>query len=329
MWLSLLTRPYTAFPRFEDDDDAPTKQGADGKPEVDIELITARLAECGQRPTAPKKSPAVLFELMQACWVPEIRARPAAAQISKILVQILAKTRITYDQFLDELSLQDEQREKLKTDLAARQDDRLLFPSSPGKELQDLKKMGEDDVKALCETITGEQREIFVAAVQKLRVCTAEPAATASQGATEQPELTYDQFLASVGLAQREEDLAEYLSSPGKELQELTQMTEDDFKADVLDDDDLALTPEQKDAFSTAVQKLREGATSTTESTKEPLWSETEKHWSEEDPNGRRWDDAWTLLEKEFNLKTKVALEGFLQQQLKELSKRQSSNCSN
>eukprot|EP01046_Picozoa_sp_COSAG06_P039371 COSAG06_NODE_4642_length_4072_cov_6.437956_2_plen_841_part_00 len=74
----------------------------------------------------------------------------------------------------------------------------------------------------------------------------------------EQPEeiLSYDGLLGKLGLQDKKEELAEYLSSPGAELTELMQMDEVDLRDDILEDWG-GLTPEQQDEFCTAVEQLR------------------------------------------------------------------------
>ncbi len=75
----------------------------------------------------------------------------------------------------------------------------------------------------------------------------------------EQPEeiLSYDGLLGKLGLLDKKEELAEYLSNPGAELTELLQMDEVDLREDILEDGDLGLTPEQQDEFCAAVEELR------------------------------------------------------------------------
>ena len=73
------------------------------------------------------------------------------------------------------------------------------------------------------------------------------------------PELTYDDFLAQLGLGDRKEDLADYLEED-QELRDLTQMDEDDLNDDILDDKDLGMDDDVKDKFREAVAALRTGA---------------------------------------------------------------------
>eukprot|EP01046_Picozoa_sp_COSAG06_P032528 COSAG06_NODE_3258_length_5606_cov_3.545488_2_plen_441_part_00 len=70
-------------------------------------------------------------------------------------------------------------------------------------------------------------------------------------------EISYDEFLEQLGLKERKEDLAEYLSEPGKELTELKQMDEDDLDGDILEDGDLGLTEDEQAKFRAAVQELK------------------------------------------------------------------------
>jgi hypothetical protein len=79
-------------------------------------------------------------------------------------------------------------------------------------------------------------------------------------GGAEHEEITYDGFLQQLGLMERKEDLAEYLSKPGAELTELIQMDEDDLQDDILDDPDLGFSEETKTAFREAVTGLRESS---------------------------------------------------------------------
>eukprot|EP01046_Picozoa_sp_COSAG06_P051824 COSAG06_NODE_8552_length_2131_cov_1.619094_1_plen_561_part_00 len=69
--------------------------------------------------------------------------------------------------------------------------------------------------------------------------------------------LTYDRFLEQLDLADRQEDLAEYLSEPGAELTELAQMDERDLSDDILDDGDLGFDEETKARFRAAVAELK------------------------------------------------------------------------
>ena len=62
-------RIYTAFPGVAD---IPKPDGT-----ANVELVAARIAN-GQRPSAPEGCPALLFKVMQACWVREMSARPTA-----------------------------------------------------------------------------------------------------------------------------------------------------------------------------------------------------------------------------------------------------------
>jgi serine/threonine protein kinase len=83
------TRPYKAFPGFEDDDEAPTVWNSElQKHAVDVSLIAERLAR-GQRPLASAKCPAVLHLLMQACWVHDAPKRPTAADVLQMIRRML------------------------------------------------------------------------------------------------------------------------------------------------------------------------------------------------------------------------------------------------
>jgi hypothetical protein len=69
-------------------------------------------------------------------------------------------------------------------------------------------------------------------------------------------EISYLEFLGQLGLANKKDDLADYLSDPKAELTELQQMDEEALDEDVLNDDDLGLTEEQKAQFRAAVKAL-------------------------------------------------------------------------
>jgi hypothetical protein len=90
MWeMVARTRPYKAFPGFEDDDEAPTVWNSElQKHAVDVSLIAERLAR-GQRPPASAKCPAVLHLLMQACWVHDAPKRPTAADVLQMIRTML------------------------------------------------------------------------------------------------------------------------------------------------------------------------------------------------------------------------------------------------
>jgi hypothetical protein len=68
-------------------------------------------------------------------------------------------------------------------------------------------------------------------------------------------ELTYDEFLGQLGLADKKDELAEYLS-PGAELVELKQMDPEDLQEDILNDQDLGFDEETKTRFRAAVAEL-------------------------------------------------------------------------
>jgi serine/threonine protein kinase len=70
------------------------------------------------------------------------------------------------------------------------------------------------------------------------------------------PELPYDAFLRKVRLADRKEELADYLGKD-TELTELAQMDEDDLSSDILDDVDLDFDEDTKERFRAAVSELK------------------------------------------------------------------------
>eukprot|EP01046_Picozoa_sp_COSAG06_P019346 COSAG06_NODE_1376_length_9648_cov_67.818096_3_plen_356_part_00 len=178
MWEMLArARPYTAFPGFEDDDEAPRTYDDDGKLVVDVKIIAHRLAD-GQRPAPSAGCPEVLHMLMQACWVHKMDERPPAQALLDVIKRIRAAKDV------------------------------LDPPPVPESEL-------------------------------------------------EQPAVvTYDSFVAKLGLQDKTSLLAEYLSCPGSELLELKQMDEADLREDILEDADLGLTPEQQGEFCAAVEEL-------------------------------------------------------------------------
>jgi hypothetical protein len=69
-------------------------------------------------------------------------------------------------------------------------------------------------------------------------------------------ELSYDEFLGQLGLADKKDELAEYLSQPGAELVELKQMDPEDLQEDILNDQDLGFDEETKTRFRAAVAEL-------------------------------------------------------------------------
>ena len=79
-------------------------------------------------------------------------------------------------------------------------------------------------------------------------------------------ELTYDGLLSEVGIADKKEELGEYLSN-GSELVELSQMDEEDLSDDILDDPDLGLAAEVKARFRAQVAELKGGKEEGTEQT--------------------------------------------------------------
>jgi hypothetical protein len=79
-------------------------------------------------------------------------------------------------------------------------------------------------------------------------------------------ELTYDGLLSEVGIADKKEELGEYLSN-GSELVELAQMDEQDLYDDIIDDPALGLAAEVKARFRAQVAELRGGKEEGTEQT--------------------------------------------------------------
>ena len=69
-------------------------------------------------------------------------------------------------------------------------------------------------------------------------------------------ELSYDEFLGQLGLADKKDELAEYLSQPGAELVELKQMDPEDLQEDILNDADLDFDEDTKTRFRAAVAEL-------------------------------------------------------------------------
>eukprot|EP01046_Picozoa_sp_COSAG06_P026184 COSAG06_NODE_2241_length_7269_cov_9.419944_2_plen_449_part_00 len=245
-------RPYTAFPGFEDDDDAPRTYDDDGKLVVDVKIIAQRLAD-GQRPATSASCPEVLHLLMQTCWVHDVDERPIALEVLTIIKKIREKEKegilappstdagveeeISYLEFLGQLGLVD------------KKDDLADYLSDPNAELTELQQMDEE---ALDEDIindddlglTDEQKAQFRAAVKALPYML--------------PRDPYDEFLEQLDLQGRKADLAAYLSKPGNELVELTQMSEEDLGGDILEDGDLGFDEDTKARFRSAVVELRE-----------------------------------------------------------------------
>jgi serine/threonine protein kinase len=179
------SRPYSAFPGFEDDDEAPKVWDAkQQRHAVDVTIIAARL-EAGQRPQAPAGCPAALTQLMRACWVRAIMKRPTAASVLEVVRAIRkdsalhlvaeppeatqpATEVVSYDDFLSQLGMQDK-----KADLAE-------YLSNPGAELVELKQMDEEDLREdILEDeelgLDEETKARFQAAVKALQL-TDEPA---------------------------------------------------------------------------------------------------------------------------------------------------------
>eukprot|EP01046_Picozoa_sp_COSAG06_P030513 COSAG06_NODE_2902_length_6117_cov_3.107843_2_plen_476_part_00 len=260
------SRIYRSFPGFEDDDEAPSITGDDGKKVVDMRMIAQRLAN-GQRPKQSAGCPAVLHTLMEACWVHEKGDRPSAVDLLGVIGKIRESEsegtlappehcadddssdasvdrEITYQEFLSQLGLEDKQKELAE------------YLSNPGAELTELKQMETD---ALDDDIINEddlgfseaERMQFRAAVEAL-----------PYGLPPDP---YAAFLSQLGLQERQADLAEYLSIPGNELTELMQMDEEDLDSDILDDHDLGLDDETKAKFRAAVAELRQSAAAVAE----------------------------------------------------------------
>ena len=245
-------RPYTAFPGFDDDDEAPRAYDDDGKLVVDVKIIAQRLAD-GQRPAASVSCPEVLHMLMQTCWVHEVDERPTALEVLTIIKKIREKetegilappstdegveAEISYLEFLGQLGLED------------KKDDLADYLSDPNAELTELQQMDEEalDEDVLNDDdlgLTEEQKAQFRAAVKALP--------------HRLPRDPYDEFLEQLDLQGRKADLAEYLSKPGNELVELKQMSEEDLDGDILEDDDLGFDEDTKVRFRSAVAQLRE-----------------------------------------------------------------------
>ena len=100
--------------------------------------------------------------------------------------------------------------------------------------------------KSYASNATPEQKEQEVAALNK-----EEQAEQEEQEAA----VTYDDFLATVGLQDKKEELAEYLTA-GAELVELTQMDTEELDKDILDD--LGLSDETKTQFHEALRSLQQ-----------------------------------------------------------------------
>ena len=166
------SRIYKAFPGIAD------IKAADGSAKV--ELVAARLATTGQRPEASAGCPALLYSLMQACWVPQMSKRPKAHDVLGMLQQIREKdgaldppsspakpqAEVSWGDFLEGLGLADK-----KDDLALYLDE--------GNELRDLKQMDEDELNAdiLDDDDLGlhdKTKARFRAAVGDLRVAASE-----------------------------------------------------------------------------------------------------------------------------------------------------------
>ena len=72
---------------------------------------------------------------------------------------------------------------------------------------------------------------------------------------SEESELSFDDLMALLGLAEKKDALADYLEV-GNELRDLKQMDADDLDADILNDEDLGLDEDTKAKFRTAVTYL-------------------------------------------------------------------------
>jgi hypothetical protein len=70
-------------------------------------------------------------------------------------------------------------------------------------------------------------------------------------------ELSYEEFLGQLGLADKKDALAEYLSEPGAELVELKLMDPEELDEDVLNDGVLGFGEKTKARFRAAVAELR------------------------------------------------------------------------
>eukprot|EP01046_Picozoa_sp_COSAG06_P009655 COSAG06_NODE_507_length_14929_cov_109.047067_4_plen_2293_part_00 len=256
-------RIYTAFPGFEDDDEAP--KTADGK-SVDVTVIPARLAN-GQRPARPANCPELLYKLMQSCWVDAMDDRPKAAALLVAMREIQSKEHalelpteataddaaeqapISYDDFI------------ARVDLVEKRSDLADYLSDPGAELTELKQMDptdldvdilEDDGLGLTEL----QKAKFRAAVKAL------PYAL--------PPDPYDIFLSELGLEYKKDALAEWDirekadedSQEPEPLEKLQSMLKEEREAEGEDFADMVediFSEEEKDslsAFRAAVEQL-------------------------------------------------------------------------
>jgi serine/threonine protein kinase len=110
------------------------------------------------------------------------------------------------------------------------------------------------------EQFTHETAAIEAEAAAAMASKAAAEAQAESGGATAEAEMTYDAFLMKLGLLDKKEDLAEYLSDPGQELVELKQMDQDDLQDDILDDPGLGLDEATKTKFEQELQVLKDAA---------------------------------------------------------------------
>jgi serine/threonine protein kinase len=248
------SRIYSSFPGFEDDDEAPSITGEDGKKAVDMRLIAQRLANA-QRPKQSAGCPAVLHSVMEACWVHEKDDRPSAVDLLGVIKKIredesegtlappehhtAVDREIGYQEFLSQLGLQE------------RQSDLAEYLSNPGNELTELQQMDKADL----DSDIMDDDDLGFSEAEKVQFRAAVEALPYGL-----PPDPYPAFLSKVGLQEKKADLAEYLSKPGNELIELTQMDPEDLDSDILDDDDLGLDDETKVKFRAAVAELRQSS---------------------------------------------------------------------
>eukprot|EP01046_Picozoa_sp_COSAG06_P026921 COSAG06_NODE_2345_length_7034_cov_87.911608_1_plen_1754_part_10 len=236
------------------------------------EQIPDRFYRSNRRPTMYKWVPEPMKLLIEACWPqnPDARLRfPTIVRALELLDDQVdtwttrtefgaakAAPDITYDEFLAHLGLMDK-----KEDLAS-------YLSDPGAQLVELKQMDSEslDVDILEDSDLGfdePTREKFREAVKQLEEYAKEDGklafrlATVKEKETAKEEITYDEFLANLNLTSKKEQLADYLAD-GKELKELKQMDADDLNEDILDEEALSLSPEEKDAFHAALKELEE-----------------------------------------------------------------------
>jgi serine/threonine protein kinase len=218
----------------------------------------------------------VYYRLMQACWTAKISERPPIAQVVKALE--LARSYVANEHTEDEIGAIEAEAAQAKADKAAeaeteqpeaeiitydifltnlglqgKKDELAEYLSTPGAELTELLQMDTDELDSdiLEDDDLGfdePTREKFRTALRNL----------SGKGQREQHEPTFDDFLSKLGLQDRKEDLAEYLSDPGKELTELKQMDDADLSEDILDDPSLGLDEETKAKFRAELHALKQ-----------------------------------------------------------------------